>query len=390
MPSLLDQARAIESELVDIRRDLHQHPEVAWEEFRTGQRTADFCERLGMRVIRNAAKTGTVAVLNADKPGPALALRADMDALPIQEENDVAYKSTKPNKGHLCGHDAHTAMLMGAAKIMMRYKDQIPFPVKFLFQPAEEVPQGGADVLIAEGHLNGVAEVFGLHVNPMLPCGSLGVRSGPMMASMDRIEINVEGVGGHGAMPNMSRDPVVAAAQIIVALQTIVARRVEPIDPAVVSICQVDGGSAFNVIPSNVRLIGTARSLSPEIWQSLPVWIEEIATGVAKGMGVKARCEYMRGTKVLVNHAEPVEKINRAFRRLGGTPVEVKPTMGGEDFAAYLLKAPGAFAFLGAGDGTPATAQCFHHPRYNIDEKALPWGSALFVQVVLDRAGVSA
>ena len=389
MSTLLEQARAIEPELIDIRRDLHQHPEVAWEEVRTGQRTADFCERLGLRVIRNAAKTGTVAVLNAEKAGPALALRADMDALPIQEENEVSYKSTLAGKGHLCGHDAHTAMLMGAAKLLTRYKDQIPFPVKFLFQPAEEVPKGGADVLIAEGHLNDVGEVFGLHVNPLLPCGTLGSRVGPMMASMDRIEIYVEGVGGHGAMPNLSRDPVVASAQIIMALQTVVARRLDPLEAAVVSICQLDAGAAFNVIPSTVRMIGTARSLSPDVWQSLPGWIDDIATGVAHGMGVKARTEYIRGTKVLSNHAEPVEKMNRAFRRLGGNAVEIKPTMGGEDFASYLLKTPGCFAFLGAGNGTPETSQCFHHPRYNIDEKAMPWGSALFVQVVLDRAGAS-
>jgi amidohydrolase len=389
MPSLLDQARAIEPELVDIRRDLHQHPEIAWEEFRTGQRTADFCERLGLKVIRNAAKTGTVAVLNPDKPGPVMALRADMDALPIQEENQVPYKSTTAGKGHLCGHDAHTAMLMGAAKMLVRYKDQIPFPVRFLFQPAEEVPKGGAEVMIAEGHLNGVSEVFGLHVNPLLPCGTLGNRAGAMMASMDRIEINVEGVGGHGAMPHLSRDPVVAAAQIITALQSVVGRRIDPLESGVVSICQLDAGSAFNVIPSKVRLIGTMRSLTPEIWTALPQWIDEIASNIAKGMGCSARLDVVRGTPVLVNHAEPVEKMNRAFRRLGGSPVEVKPTMGGEDFASYLLKAPGCFAFLGAGNGTAETAQCFHHPRYNIDEKALPWGSALFTQVVLDRAGVA-
>lgn len=389
MSALLEQAKSLESELVDIRRDLHQHPEIAWEEVRTGRRTAEFCESLGLRVIR-AAKTGTVAILNPDKPGPAMALRADMDALPIHEENQVSYKSTIAGKGHLCGHDAHTAMLMGAAKMLVRYKDKIPFPVRFLFQPAEEVPKGGAEVMISEGHLNGVSEVFGLHVNPLLPCGTLGTRPGALMASMDRIEIHVDGVGGHGAMPHLSRDPVVAAAQIIVALQSIVGRRVDPLESAVVSICQLDAGSAFNVIPPTVRLIGTMRSLTPEIWQALPQWIDEIATNVARGMGCSARLDVIRGTPVLVNHAEPVEKINRAFRRLGGSPLEVKPTMGGEDFASYLLKTPGCFAFLGAGNGTPETSQCFHHPRYNIDEKALPWGSALFTQVVLDRAGVSA
>jgi amidohydrolase len=390
MPSLLDQARALETELVEIRRDFHQHPEVAWEEHRTGKKAGDFCEKLGLRVLRNVAKTGAVAILNPEKSGPAIALRADMDALPIQEENEVPYKSAHAGKGHLCGHDAHTAMLMGAAKLMSRYKDQIPFQVRFLFQPAEEVPKGGADVIISEGHLEGVSEVFGLHVNPMLPSGSLGTRPGAMMASMDRIEINVEGIGGHGAMPHLTRDPVVAAAEIILALQSIVSRRTDPTESAVMSICQMDAGAAFNVIPSRVRLIGTARSLTHDIWAKLPQWAEEIVTNVAKAHGTTGKMDFVRGTRVLINHADGVEKINRSFKRLGGSTVEVKPTMGGEDFASYLEKVPGCFAFIGAGNGTAETAQCFHHPRYNIDEKALAWGSALFVQLILDRAGVSA
>jgi carboxypeptidase Ss1 len=281
-------------------------------------------------------------------------------------------------------------MLMGAAKLMSRYKDKIPFQVRFLFQPAEEVPKGGADVIISEGHLEGVSEVFGLHVNPMLPSGSLGTRTGAMMASMDRVEIGIEGVGGHGAMPHLTHDPVVAAAEIIMALQTIVARRVDPTESAVVSICQMDAGSAFNVIPSRARLIGTARSLTSDIWAKLPQWMDEIISGVAKAHGVSAKLDFIRGTRVLVNHGEAVEKVNRSFKRLGGSTVEVKPTMGGEDFASYLEKTPGCFAFLGAGNGTSDTAQCFHHPRYNIDEKALAWGSAFFVQLILDRAGITA
>ena len=389
MPSALDLAKAIEPELIDIRRDFHRHPEVAWEEVRTGTKAAEFCESLGLNVRRQAAKTGAIAVLNADKPGPAIALRADMDALPIREENEVEYKSTRDGKGHLCGHDAHTAMLMGAVKILSRYKEKIPFPVRFIFQPAEEVPRGGAEKIIAEGHLEGVSEVFGLHVNPLLPTGCLGTRVGPTMASMDQVEIQVDGVGGHGAMPNQCLDPVTTAAEIIMALQTIVARRVDPLEPAVLSICQMNAGSAFNVIPSNVKLIGTARTLSYALRDKLPQWIEEIAGGIASAHGQKAAVNYIRGTTVLVNTKDSTDKINRAFQKLGGSQTEIKPTMGGEDFSYYLERAPGCFAFLGAGDGTASTNQCFHHPRYKIDEKALAWGTALFVQLVCDRAGIA-
>jgi amidohydrolase len=388
MSSVLEQARALESEMIDIRRDFHLHPEIAWEEVRTGGKVADFCERAGLKVKRNAAKTGVVAILNADKPGPALALRADMDALPIQEENEVSYKSTLPGKGHLCGHDAHTAMLLGAVKLLTKHKDKIPFPIRFLFQPAEEVPRGGAEVLIAEGHLDGVNEIFGLHVNPLLPTGVLGTCTGPFMASMDRFQIDVEGVGGHGAMPHLCIDPVLCSAEIILALQSIVARRLDPLESGVVSVCQMDAGAAFNVIPSRARLIGTSRSLSRGLRDKLAQWIEEIPTGIAKAHGMKAKVDYVRGTTVLVNTKESTEKLGKAFKALGGSESQIKPTMGGEDFSYYLEKVPGSFGFLGAGDGSPGTSQCFHHPKYNIDEKALAWGTALFAQVVADRAGV--
>ncbi|HYG76680.1 MAG TPA: amidohydrolase [Planctomycetota bacterium] len=387
MPTALELAKAIQPELIDIRRDFHRHPEVAWEEVRTGGKAADYCERLGLSVKRNAAKTGVIAELNPGKT-TIIGLRADMDALPIREENEVEYKSTRDGKGHLCGHDAHTAMLMGAARILSRFKDEIPFTVRFIFQPAEEVPPGGAEKLIEEGHLDGVNEILGLHVNPLIPVGCIGLRTGPFMASMDKIEIEIEGVGGHGAMPHLSRDPVLAAAEMISSLQSIVSRRVDPLDSAVVSICQMEAGSAFNVIPARAKLIGTARSLSAETRNNLPKWVDEICQGVAQAHGQKVKLNYVRGTPVLVNEKNSTEKMGRAFRALGGIETEIKPTMGGEDFAFYLEKIPGCFGFLGAGDGSAETSQCFHHPRYNIDEKALAWGSALFVQMIWDRAGL--
>jgi amidohydrolase len=390
MPSTLELAKTFEPELIALRRDFHQNPEIAFEEVRTGKLIGDYCEALGLEVHRNAAKTGIVVNLNPNTKGPVLALRADIDALPIEEENEVAYKSSKQGKGHLCGHDAHTAMLMGAVKILSKYKDKVPFPVRFLFQPAEEIPKGGAEELIKEGFLENVSEIFGLHVFPSLPTGTLGVCNGAMMASMDRVEITIEGRGGHGAFPHQCLDPVTTAAEIILALQSIVSRRVDPMDPAVVSITQINAGHAFNVIPQKAELIGTCRSLSKEVWKQLPLWIEEISTGIAKAHGQKAIVNYIRGTTVLVNEKTATEKLSKTFQSVGGSVVDFKPMMGGEDFAYYLEKIPGSFAFLGTHDGTSSTQNGLHHPKFNIDEKALPWGTATFVELVLSKAGLKA
>jgi amidohydrolase len=240
--------------------------------------------------------------------------------------------------------------------------------------------------MIAEEQLRGVDEIFALHVNPLLPTGTVAAHAGAMLASTDRVEIDVTGAGGHGAIPHLARDPVLCAAEIIVALQNIVSRRVDPLESAVLSICQINAGSTFNVIPSRAALVGTARSLTREVRRQLPEWIEQIAGGVASAHGQQAEVKYIHGTPVLINHEQQAGKIKSAMGKLGGTAVDIKPMMGGEDFANYLEQLPGCFAFIGAGDGTPATSQCFHHPRYNIDEKALAWGCALFVQLVLDRA----
>jgi len=386
MPSILDLARAIEPEMIALRRDLHQHPETAWEEVRTAALVADYCRTLGLQTRCGVARTGVIAVLNADKAGPVLALRADMDALPIPEENEIPYRSSVDGKGHLCGHDAHVAMLLGAAKLLVREKERIPFPVWFVFQPAEEVPPGGAELLMAEHRLDGVAEIYGLHVTPMLPVGCLALSPGPLMASMDKFELLIEGRGGHGGMPQLTRDPVLAAAHIVVALQSIVSRRADPLDAAVVSVCMMDAGSAFNAIPSRARLTGTARSLAKPLREQLPLWIREIADGVAAAHGQRAQLEYVHGTPVLVNPPVNTEKMARAFRALGGEVRDCRPMMYGEDFAFFLEKIPGCFGFLGAGDGSDMTAQGLHHPRFGICEQALAWGAALHVQLVLDKA----
>lgn len=386
MGNALQWARDLHPQIVEFRRRFHQHPEVAWEEVQTTAFVADQCRCAGLKVRVLDGRTGLVADLNADRPGPLLAFRADLDALPIQEEAPLSFRSKVPGKAHLCGHDAHTAMLLGAVGILGRMRERFPFPIRFLFQPAEEVVPGGAKAFIEAGYLDGVAEIFGLHVTPQLPVGTLGTRSGPLMASMDRFELTVTGHGGHGAMPHLTHDPIPVVAEIVLALQTIVGRRVDPLEPAVVSVCQIAAGHAFNVIPQECWMAGTARSLSGGTRKRLEQWIGEIGEGVAKAHGMKAALKYDHGTPVLANRAESVERMLRAFRTLGGRDQEIPATMGGEDFAYYLERVPGCFAFLGAGSESTRDSGSLHHPRFGIDEEALAWGTATFVQLALDRA----
>jgi amidohydrolase len=237
-----------------------------------------------------------------------------------------------------------------------------------------------------ENRLEGVAEIYGLHVNPMVPVGTLALCAGPMMASMDKFDLTIEGKGGHGGMPHLARDPVVAAAETVLALQSIVSRRADPLDAAVVSVCMVEAGSVFNAIPSRVRLTGTARSLAKPLREALPGWIRQIADGVTAAHGQQASLTYVHGTPVLVNRPANAERMGRAFRALGGEVRDCRPVMYGEDFAFFLEKIPGCFGFLGAGDGSETTAQGLHSPRFSICEAVLAWGAALHVQLVLDRA----
>jgi len=387
MGNPLQWAKECHSEIVAFRRHFHQHPELAWEESETTAFLKEQCAKAGLAVRALEGRTGLVAELNADRSGPVLALRADIDALPIQEESTSPFRSKVAGKAHVCGHDTHIAMLLGAMQIMARQKDLFPFPIRFLFQPAEEVVPGGAKAFVEAGFLSDVDEIFGLHVTPQLPIGVLGTRAGPLMASMDRFEVVVTGRGGHGAMPHLTQDPVPVCAEIILALQTVVGRRVDPLEPAVVSVCQVEAGNAFNVISQEGRLAGTARSLSAAVRKRLPQWIGEISEGVSKAHGLKATVKYEHGTPVLVNRSASVEKLIRAFRSLGGREQDIPATMGGEDFAYYLEQVSGAFGFLGAGSEAVRHGGGLHHPQFEIDEEALSWGAALFVQLALDRAG---
>jgi amidohydrolase len=379
---LKTEVEAIEKNLVEWRRDFHRHPEVESEERRTSKVVREYLEGLGLPV-RSAAGTGLTAVLEGQPGGRTVALRADMDALPLTEEGDKEYISQNPGAAHACGHDGHMAILMGTAEILCRWKDRFRGRVVFIFQPAEEKPPGGAKPMIEAGALEGVDAAFGLHLWKDLPTGCVGVVKGPMMANSDSFAIVVRGRGGHGSMPQATIDPILAASHIVVNVQSIVSRNVDPLKPCVVSFGMVKGGTTFNIIPGEVTLIGTVRSFHPEVQKVAEKRLGEIAAETCRAFGASCVLNYEKGYPALVNHPEMVDLVLEVTRRtLGEDRIRpFEPIMGGEDFAYYLQKVPGAFFFLGAGDGQ---LYPHHHPAFDIDERALPQGVLLLTAVALE------
>ena len=379
---------ALAGQLVAWRRDFHRHPEVAFEETRTSAVIREFLEGLGLPV-RAAAGTGLVAVLEGGTAGRTVALRADMDALPIREEGEKEYISLNPGATHACAHDGHMAMLMAAAKILTARKSGLRGRIVFIFQPSEEKPPGGARRMIEEGALDGVDAVFGLHLWQSFPTGRIGVVKGPMMAQADNFRIVVHGKGGHGAMPHTAVDPILAAAQIVANCQTIVSRNVDPLKPCVVTFGTISGGTAHNIIPEQVVLTGTVRTFDTPVQALAERRLREIAEETAKAFGASCRFEYTLGYPAVVNDAGMVDFATAVARRVLGEDClqPFEPIMGGEDFAYYLQKVPGAFLFLGAGDGRVFP---HHHPAFDIDEKALPMGVHLLTSLALEFLGSGA
>lgn len=371
-------------ELVATRRDLHRHPELGYEEHRTSERVASRLSELGFQVTRGLGKTGVVGRWPAAQTeGPTIAFRADMDALPIQEENTCDYASATPGIMHACGHDGHVAILLGFARWLSQ-APPLPGNVVLIFQPAEE-GGGGAVPLIEAGVLDNppVSAIFGLHLWSQVQVGAVGVKSGPFMAAADQFRIEVLGKGGHGAMPHQTTDAVLAAAQIVCALQNIVARRIDPQEAAVISVGTLHAGTAGNIIAERAEMQGTARSFLPEIRDSLPGLVEESARHAAAGLGARTTLDWERGYPPLFNHPRESDLVRRAaVALLGEAPVlEGKPTMGAEDMAYYLEKVPGCFFWLGAGNPEKGIDKPHHNPRFDIDEDALPLGVALFARI---------
>lgn len=381
------QIEALLPELREIRHDLHQHPELGFEEHRTCAVVRRWLEARGY-TPHPSAQTGLWADLHPGRGGPAIALRADLDCLPMQETTDLPYRSVHEGRAHKCGHDGHTTILMGVADLLARHRDQVPGNVRLLFQPAEEgVRGGGARVMVAEGALEGVDEVYGLHNWPGFPHGQLRVTAGPIMAQTHELDIEVIGRGGHGSQPQVCRDPIVAAAHLVTALQTAVSRGLGTDGGGAVSICGIDGGRTYNVIPERVRLRGTMRSFDPAVDARLVERVREIAAGTAATFGVKVELSLSEGYPVLVNHPRCAEAVQRVGARvLGAERItdEALPIGGAEDFAYFAQAIPGAYFFLGAGQPGGDTPGC-HHPDFDFDDTLIPAGIGMFLGLVSDR-----
>ena len=379
MPRLSADVSAIQDDLVALRRDLHQNPELAWAERRTAERVAAFLEGAGLEVRAGVAGTGLLAAARGAGPRTVL-LRVDMDALPIQEQGGAPYASRVPGVMHACGHDGHTAMGAAAARVLGSRRP--PGCVRVLFQPAEE-GEGGAQRVIEDGALEGVDVVLGIHLWNELPVGVIGVKAGPLMAAVDRLRIVVRGRGGHGGHPHRAADPVVAAAQVVTALQTVVAREVSPLDSAVVTVGAIHGGQACNVIPDEVTLTGTVRTFDAGLRRSMAERIRRIAVGVASALQCEAEVELRPGNPPVVNDAGVAGLARRAAARVVGPEgvVEPEPTMGGEDMAVYFEQVPGCFVFVGSANPALGLDQPHHSPRFDFDEAALGIGCQFLVEV---------
>ena len=375
----VSEAERIKDEIITWRRDFHMWPELGYEEERTSKIVGEHLREWGYSIRR----VGTGIIADIGKGTKTIALRADMDALPIQEENDVPYKSKIPGKMHACGHDAHTAMLLGTAKIIAAHKDELNGRVRLIFQPAEE-GGNGAVRMIEGGALEGVDAIFGFHVWMDLPSGIIGIKDGPFLAGAGVFEGRVLGKGGHGASPHEAIDPIPIAAEAILAFQTIVSRNVNPIETGVVSVTSVHGGTAFNVIPEEVGFRGTFRFFKPEIGELIQKRMEEILEGVTKAHRGKYELNIEELTPPTINNPEMASFARKVAQKYGLEYGEVRPTMGAEDFAYYLQKVPGAFLALGIRNEEKGIIYPHHHPKFDVDEDVLYLGTAMEVALAFE------
>lgn len=389
MSDIESQVSALLPALTKLRHEIHRHPELGFEEFETQRRVMSHLRELGFDP-RPCAKTGVVADLNPGAEGRCIALRADLDCLPMQETTDLPYRSVNDGRAHKCGHDGHTAALLGTATILANMRAQVRGNVRLLFQPAEEgVDGGGARVMVEEGALDGVDEVYAFHNWPGFERGVAHVRAGPMMASVHDLVIDIEGIGGHASQPQVTRDPVVAGAALVTALQSVVSRNISATDAAVLSICTFHTGEANNVIPAKAQLTGTLRTFDDAVAAQIVLRIREICDGIAHAHGVRITSTIDALYPVLVNHADCAGSVRDAARSLLGTnrvTDEGLPLAAAEDFGRFTEQVPGAYFFLGAGED--ANAPGCHHPDFDFDDQLLPLAIRLFVRLVEDRVGL--
>ncbi|WP_211061974.1 M20 family metallopeptidase [Heyndrickxia faecalis] len=380
--ALVEQVR---EDVIHWRRHLHQNPELSFQEVETSQFIYDTLASFGGLALSRPTKTSVVARLKGAKPGRVLAIRADMDALPIQEENSFDFVSQHDGVMHACGHDGHTAMLLGAAKILAGLKDQIAGEIRFLFQHAEEQLPGGAEEMVQAGVMDGVDQVIGAHLWSPLEAGKIELVSGPMMAAPDAFYITINGKGGHGAQPHLAIDSIAIGAQVVTNLQHIVSRNIDPLDPVVLSVTQFIAGTAHNVIPGSVFISGTVRTFKPALQEEVIRLMERVVKGVTEAHGAAYDFQYVKGYRPVINDPEVTAKLREVLVEAFGEDAiqDGVPTMGGEDFSGFQQKAPGTFFFIGAGNADKGIVYPHHHARFTVDEDVLPYGVKAFVAASL-------
>jgi amidohydrolase len=386
MQSTIQIPQQLADDVILMRRDLHMHPELGFEEHRTASIVSARLRHLGYEVFEGVGRTGVVGVLRGSRPGRTIMLRADMDALPILEEGEHTYRSQFDGRMHACGHDGHVAILLGAATLIADRKDELAGTVCLVFQPAEE-GQGGAVAMIEDGLFErfGIERAYGLHLSSKYPTGILGFREGPMYASSDSIEIDVIGIGGHGSAPHDAVDPIYAAASFVTSLQQIVSRQIDPLEPAVVSIGSIHGGTIHNVIPRTCRMLGTVRAFSEEVRAKMPERIERVLGACCTAAGAQYDFTYLQRYPVTSNDPEQTAYARALARSIAGhqNVMEVTKLMGAEDFSFYAQRVPSCFYTLGA-QGGPSTAHPHHSSLFDIDENALPAGIAMMTALAFD------
>jgi len=383
--SLKEKIEEMRDWLVEIRRTIHMYPELGFEEVETAKLVGIWLEKFGLEVKTGIAKTGVVGLLRGERPGKTVAIRADMDALPMEEASQIPYASKIKGKMHACGHDAHVAILLGVAKFFSSNPEQVKGNIKWIFQPAEE-GGGGGRIMVEEGVLENpkVDAIFGAHVYPQIPIGTVGICEREALAAADRFTIKVMGKSGHAASPHLAKDPILAAGHLITQLHSIISRNVNPLESAVITIGKVQGGTAFNIIPDEVELLGTLRTLSSSLREALKARIEEVTRGTARSFGMDYQFNFEYGYPVLVNDPEMTRLVASACAKgIGDEHVKnLGLSLGAEDFAYYLEKAPGSFFRLGIGNEAKGIVHPYHSSLFDIDEDVLPFGVEMFVRII--------
>lgn len=390
---IIDDCKSHFDEIVAIRRDIHMHPEIGFDVQRTAGIAARELEKLGIKVKTGIGKSGVTGDIEIPGATKCIALRADMDALPLQEAGNAPYKSKIDGKAHMCGHDVHTAMLIGAARVIGKLKSELNANIRFIFQPNEESFPAGAPEMIKDGALDGVDEIYGMHVWPLLEAGQLAICPEEALAQGDSFEIEIIGKGGHGAVPHLAIDPVLIGCQFVTLLQSIIARDIDPLERAVISATQIHGGAAFNIIPESVKISGTIRTLKKEIRRAIQEKMETMLTGISSAHGANYNFSYNEVFPVTYNHKQCVDKALLVAKKVVDPENVIfpyPPDLGSEDFAYYSQKIPACYISLGSGNRGKGIVNMCHNPRFDVDEECIIFGMAMYAGISFQSGVVPA